>query len=61
MITLSKQAWAFLRSEGGPTSVEYAVILALIIVTCIGAITVLGSNANQIFTSVSNSVNAGGS
>jgi len=42
----------FLKAEDGPTAVEYAVMLALIIVVCIGAITTLGSNANVTFTSV---------
>ncbi|MFL5243723.1 MAG: Flp family type IVb pilin [Gemmataceae bacterium] len=36
----------FLKREDGPTAVEYAVMLALIIVVCITAITTLGSNAN---------------
>jgi pilus assembly protein Flp/PilA len=38
---------AFLKNEDGPTAVEYAVMLALIIVVCITAITTLGTNANQ--------------
>jgi pilus assembly protein Flp/PilA len=42
----------FLKREDGPTAVEYAVMLALIIVVCITAITALGSNANKTFTSV---------
>jgi pilus assembly protein Flp/PilA len=42
----------FLSREDGPTAVEYAVMLALIIVVCITAITALGSNANKTFTSV---------
>ena len=46
----------FLKREDGPTAVEYAVMLALIIVVCIAAITTLGSNANATFTSVSTSV-----
>lgn len=46
----------FLRKEDGPTAVEYAVMLALIIVVCIAAITSLGSNANQTFSSVSNTI-----
>ncbi len=37
----------FLQREDGPTAVEYAVMLALIIVVCITAITALGSNANK--------------
>jgi pilus assembly protein Flp/PilA len=44
------------RREDGPTAVEYAVMLALIIVVCIAAITTLGSNANQTFTSVGNTI-----
>jgi pilus assembly protein Flp/PilA len=42
----------FLAAEDGPTAVEYAVMLALIIVVCIGAITTLGSNANGVFNNV---------
>ena len=42
----------FLASEDGPTAVEYAVMLALIIVVCIGAITTLGNNANGTFSNV---------
>lgn len=39
----------FLKAEDGPTAVEYAVMLALIIVVCIAAITALGSNASGTF------------
>jgi pilus assembly protein Flp/PilA len=39
----------FIRSEDGPTAVEYAIMLALIIVVCIGAITTVGSNTNKTF------------
>jgi pilus assembly protein Flp/PilA len=42
----------FLGDENGPTAVEYAVMLALIIVVCITAITTLGSNANNTFSYV---------
>ena len=46
----------FLKREDGPTAVEYAVMLALIIVVCITAITALGSNANKTFSSVSSTI-----
>jgi len=46
----------FLSREDGPTAVEYAVMLALIIVVCITAITALGSNANRTFSSVATTV-----
>jgi pilus assembly protein Flp/PilA len=48
----------FVKSEDGPTAVEYAVMLALIIVVCIGAITTLGTNANKTFTTVGSAVGA---
>lgn len=44
----------FVQGEDGPTAVEYAVMLALIIVVCITAIQALGTNANTTFTETSN-------
>jgi len=41
-----------LKSEDGPTAVEYAVMLALIIVVCITAIGTVGGNASVIFSNV---------
>lgn len=46
---LARSAVEFLRREDGPTAVEYAVMLALIVVVCIAAITTLGKNANENF------------
>jgi pilus assembly protein Flp/PilA len=46
----------FLKREDGPTAVEYAVMLALIIVVCITAITALGTNANKTFTTVGTAI-----
>ena len=51
--SLLKKTVRFLKKEDGPTAVEYAVMLALIIVVCIAAITTLGSNANETFGNVS--------
>ena len=45
----------FIDDESGPTAVEYAVMLALIVVVCIAAITTLGSNANSTFSFVGSS------
>jgi pilus assembly protein Flp/PilA len=42
----------FVKREDGPTAVEYAVMLALIIVVCIAAISLVGSNANATFNTV---------
>ncbi len=52
---------SFLKNEDGPTAVEYAVMLALIIVVCIGAITTLGTNASNTFTYVAGQVAPTGS
>jgi pilus assembly protein Flp/PilA len=46
----------FLKREDGPTAVEYAVMLALIIVVCIGAISTLGKNASTTFNNVGSSI-----
>jgi pilus assembly protein Flp/PilA len=53
----------FLQAEDGPTAVEYAVMLALIVVVCVSAISAMGSNANKIFTntSLNAAVNGSGS
>ena len=50
MRKFAEQRQNFLKREDGPTAVEYAVMLALIIVVCITAITALGTNANKTFT-----------
>jgi pilus assembly protein Flp/PilA len=50
--TFSRHVVQFLKAEDGPTAVEYAVMLALIIVVCLGAITTLGGNASNTFQNV---------
>jgi len=52
---------SFISDESGPTAVEYAVMLALIIVVCITAVTTLGTNANNTFSYVGNSIGGSGS
>ena len=56
MNKIVKSVVEFVKKEDGPTAVEYAVMLALIIVVCIAAITALGSNANSTFSSVAKAV-----
>jgi pilus assembly protein Flp/PilA len=57
----AKYVVEFLQSEQGPTAVEYAVMLALIIVVCLVAITALGTSANSTFGSVGNAIGTTGS
>ena len=61
MRKVTKRFVAFLKQEDGPTAVEYAVMLALIIVVCIAAITTLGQNASTTFSSVGTVTGPGGS
>jgi pilus assembly protein Flp/PilA len=56
MKSLAKKVHRFLVSEDGPTAVEYAVMLALIIIVCLTAISSLGTAARDTFTDVSNSI-----
>ena len=49
---LAKRVHRFLVSEDGPTAVEYAVMLALIVIVCLTAISAIGTNANTTFQSV---------
>ena len=42
----------FLQSEDGPTAVEYAVMVALIIIVCIAAVDNLGDQINGTFTNI---------
>ena len=58
---LHRFAVELLRREDGPTAVEYAVMLALIIVVCIGAITILGQNANTTFSGVGSAIGSASS
>ena len=54
------QQWVknFIEKEDGPTAVEYAVMLALIIVVCLAAITAIGTKANATFQTVASSLSS---
>lgn len=56
METLCLKVRQFLASEDGPTAVEYAVMLALIIVVCLTAIQAVGTNAASTFDTVSQKI-----
>ena len=46
----------FISDDDGPTAVEYAVMLALIIIVCLVSIQSLGTNAKTTFTNIGNSL-----
>ena len=41
--------WKFIREEAAATTVEYAVMLGLVLMACIGAIAVLGQNTKVLW------------
>lgn len=53
MKSFAQKLQQFLASEDGPTAVEYAVMLALIVVVCLTAIQSVGNNAATTFQDVS--------
>jgi pilus assembly protein Flp/PilA len=59
MARFTKAIISFAKDESGPTAVEYAVMLALIIVVCITAVTTLGTNANNTFSYVGGVIGGG--
>lgn len=60
MTAIANKIGRFLKSEDGPTAVEYAVMLALIVIVCLTAIQAIGTNANATFNSVATKLSSGG-
>jgi pilus assembly protein Flp/PilA len=56
MKSLALKLRRFLVSEDGPTAVEYAVMLALIVIVCLTAISTIGTNANTTFQHIATSL-----
>jgi pilus assembly protein Flp/PilA len=52
--TWTKVLCEFIKCEDGPTSVEYAVMLSLIVIVCLTSISTVGNNAKTSFTAVAN-------
>ena len=47
----------FMQAEDGPTAVEYAIMLALIVIVCIAAVGQIGAATNTAFEAVANELN----
>ena len=56
MKSLALKLHRFLKSEDGPTAVEYAVMLSLIVIVCLSAISTIGTNANSKFQQIASSL-----
>jgi Flp pilus assembly pilin Flp len=48
--------WLIWRDDRGQDVAEYAVMLAVILVIVVGTIRLIGSNANNVFSSVGSSI-----
>jgi pilus assembly protein Flp/PilA len=48
----------FIKDEEGPTAVEYAIMLALILVVCLIAISNIGAASSATFQSLANSLSS---
>jgi pilus assembly protein Flp/PilA len=59
MKSLALKLRRFLVSEDGPTAVEYAVMLALIVIVCLTAITSLGTKASSEFQYIGDQLKTG--
>jgi len=56
MKSLAQKVQRFLVSEDGPTAVEYAVMLALIVIVCLTAISSVGTKASSTFNKIASSM-----
>jgi pilus assembly protein Flp/PilA len=56
MKNFAQKVKRFLKSEDGPTAVEYAVMLALIIIVCLTAITAVGTQAAAQFNNIATQI-----
>ena len=58
MTNLMTSLHRFVVSEDGPTAVEYAVMLALILVACITVVTSLGTTVSGTFSKVNSTLSS---
>jgi Flp pilus assembly pilin Flp len=53
---LTQNINTLIKDESGQDIAEYAVMLAVILVIVVGTIRLIGGNANNVFSSVSSSI-----
>jgi pilus assembly protein Flp/PilA len=56
MRKVARAARSFLAAEDGPAAVEYAVMLAMIVLVCFAAIETLGTKTNSMFQNAASSL-----
>src|SRR5882672_3668852 len=50
---------SFVRDEEGQDLLEYALLIALIALVCVGAVALAGTKVSQVFTNISGQIPAG--
>lgn len=55
-LTITDRIVRFLSDDSGPTAVEYAVILALIVGVCLGSVTLLANGTRGSFDTSANAI-----
>ena len=58
-MNLLNRVRAFVRDEEGQDLLEYALLIALIALVCVGAVAMAGTKVSQVFTSIANQIPAG--
>lgn len=53
---ITQKLQRFIKDESGPTAVEYAVMIALIIIVCIASVGIVGQNTDALFESSGNEI-----
>jgi pilus assembly protein Flp/PilA len=56
MRKLASAIWSFLAAEDGPTAVEYAIMLCLVLLVCFVAIVTVGTQTNSMFQKAASSL-----
>lgn len=59
MTRLNTMVRRFVKDDEAATMVEYALMLSLIAVVCIVAVTLIGTNANNIFNTIAGALPGG--
>lgn len=59
MKSIATKVQRFLKSEDGPTAVEYAVMVSLVIIAALATIKGLGTGLNSTFGSITGELGGG--
>jgi len=58
-MSLINRLRAFVRDEEGQDLLEYALLIALIALVCVGAVALAGTRVSTVFTNIAGSIPAG--